>query len=313
MGARVETSWARSPRTTRRWTRGPSPAARSWKTSYTGIWAGDWMLTFMVAAFLPNAAGSDGGVRLQQSYPFPQFGTVVGLLAVKASRAKNRRRILSFTLTFAFFYKLLDGAVICPLWLVAYTLTSARKTYFLEGRDISSSRAEALHHPDPRDVLVDLLVFLFPSLLPASPPASPDTPVPGSESGDLKYLRRLYRVLFVTAVLGHIATTAAVPTSASPQLGLGHMFLPSRGCRMPGSGQAMHWVFRWDLYGIFGSALVRCPPWGLRPASLLGVREVAGPVPIFALVCAVAVALLPGSALAATLYWREEKLALLDS
>ncbi|RYP27654.1 hypothetical protein DL767_007584 [Monosporascus sp. MG133] len=311
------------------------------ETRYTGIWAVDWMLTFMVAGFLPGVAGADGGVRLQQSYLLLQFVTVVGLLAVEASRVKNRWRVLSFTSTFAFFYQLLGGAVICPLWFVAYTLTSARKTYFLEGRGVSSSRAKALvpamvlGYITPTlamyvpyadiattqyviafwqfaPIVVDLLVFLFSALLPSSPPASPRTPAPGSESGDMKYLRRLYWVLFVMAALDHIATTGAILTSASPQLGLRHVFLPSRERRMLGSGPAMHWAFQWDLYGIFGAALVWCLHEVCDLRRLLGARDITGPVPALALVCAGAVALGPGSILAAMLYWREEKLALLD-
>ncbi|RYO99222.1 hypothetical protein DL764_006881 [Monosporascus ibericus] len=312
------------------------------ETRYTGIWAVDWMLTGIVAAFLPGVAGADGGIRLQQSYLLLQFGTVIGLLAVEASRVKNRRGVLSFASTFAFFYQLLGGAVICPLWLVAYTLTSARKAYFLEGRDVPSSRAKALvpaivlgyiiptlamyvPYADTATtqyviafwqfapIVVNPLVFLFSALLPSSPPASPRMPAPGSESGDMKYLRRLYRVLFVTAALDHIATTGAILTSTSPQLGLCHVFLPSRERRMLGSGQAMHWVFQWDLYGIFGSVLVWCLHEVCDLRRLLGVGDVVAPVPALALVCAGAVALGPGAALAAMLYWREEKLALLDS
>ncbi|RYP15677.1 hypothetical protein DL765_005571 [Monosporascus sp. GIB2] len=217
-------------------------------------------------------------------------GTYISLSGTRADR------IGASTSTFAFFYRLLGGAVICPLWFVAYTLASARKAYFLEGGDVSLSRAKALvaamvlgcitltlaMHVPYADIattqyvtafwqfvpmVVDLPVFLFSALLPASPPASPNTPAPGSESGDMEHLRRLCRVLFVTAALGHIATTGAMLTSTRPQLGLCHVFLPSRERRMLGYGRAMHWGLPvgpvWHLR--LGLRLV--PPRGLRPAA----------------------------------------------
>ncbi|RYO92262.1 hypothetical protein DL762_001711 [Monosporascus cannonballus] len=71
------------------------PGGTPLETRHTWIWAVDWMLTFMVAAFLPGTAGPDGGMRLRQSYLLLQLGSMVGLLAIKASRVKNRRRALS--------------------------------------------------------------------------------------------------------------------------------------------------------------------------------------------------------------------------
>ncbi|RYO92263.1 hypothetical protein DL766_001754 [Monosporascus sp. MC13-8B] len=171
----------------------------------------------------------------------------------RSNRASNQ--------TFALFYRLLGGVVICPLRFVAYILASARKTYFLEDGNVPLSRAKVL-------VPAMVLGYIIPTLAMCVPYTDiattqyvtafwhPHTPAPGSESGDMKRLRRLCRVLFVTVALDHIATTGAMLTSTAPQLGLCHVFLPSRERRIFGSGQAMHWVFRWDLYGIFGSALV---------------------------------------------------------
>lgn len=98
---------------------------------------------------------------------------------------------------------------------------------------------------------------------------------------------------------------------------------------MENSIQALHWVFQWDLYGIFGSGLLWCllAVYDVRRLLPLGRGgggekknkeekeevEVMGLVPALALIVAGTVALGPGAAVAAVLYWREEKLVLVEN
>lgn len=65
------------------------------KRTYTGIEKLDFVLSFLVTAFLAGPAGWDDGVRLQQIHFLVSFFSVVCIFNVEACRTRNRRRAIS--------------------------------------------------------------------------------------------------------------------------------------------------------------------------------------------------------------------------
>lgn len=58
---------------------------------YTGIASLDYGLQFLVAAFLPGAAGWDKGFQIQQIYFLVSFFAIIVTLSVEAGRKGNTR------------------------------------------------------------------------------------------------------------------------------------------------------------------------------------------------------------------------------
>jgi hypothetical protein len=59
------------------------------RTDYTGIASVDFGLRYLVAAFLPGAAGWDRGFQIQQIYFLVSFFSIVALWSVEAGRRRN--------------------------------------------------------------------------------------------------------------------------------------------------------------------------------------------------------------------------------
>ncbi|KAK7751905.1 hypothetical protein SLS62_006206 [Diatrype stigma] len=342
------------------------------EAAWTGNGFADWLLTELVAAFIAAAAGWDPAARLLQAYLLVHFAAVVGLLAAEAGRARNAWRVLSFTSVWAVLYQLVGGAVICPLHFIAYLWASAGTAYFAGGREVSPSHARALlpalvlgylaptaaMYIPFADIMATQRAILFWQFAPILvniitlflSSTSLSSPPPSSAKGgqkqqrtkqptDIQPLKRCYGTLFGVLALFHISTVIALalPSSSSSsdpqQFTFSHVFLPSYERRMENSIQALHWLFQWDLYGIFGTGLLWCllAVYDVRRLLMLGkgasvgegknnkkeegVQEAEGVglVPALALMVAGTVVFGPGAAVAAVLYWREEKLVLVEN
>lgn len=59
------------------------------RTVYTGISTIDYGLRFLVAAFLPGAAGWDKNSQIQQIYFLLSFFPIIALWSVEAGRTRN--------------------------------------------------------------------------------------------------------------------------------------------------------------------------------------------------------------------------------
>lgn len=250
----------------------------------------------------------------------------------------------------AIVYQLVGGAVICPLYFIAYIWASAGKSYFAEGREIPLSYAKALlpalllgylvptiaMYIPFSDILmtqymivvwqfapvyVNVILFLSSaiSLTPSARTAGAAAAAAASSElpRDIQPLKRLYSALFLVSVLYHTGTTITLlllnNNPQQQQLSFDYVFVASWERRALNSVQALHWVFQWDLYGIFGSSLLWCllEIYDLR--RLLGADEVVGLLSALVFVVLGTGVLGPGAVVAAVLYWREEKLALLET
>lgn len=65
------------------------------RRGYTGIRALDSGLSFLVAAFLPGAAGWDRNFQLLQAYFLFSFFSVLAIWSIEAARTRNKSRVIS--------------------------------------------------------------------------------------------------------------------------------------------------------------------------------------------------------------------------
>ncbi|KAF2812035.1 uncharacterized protein BDZ99DRAFT_259997 [Mytilinidion resinicola] len=73
------------------------PNKQPLRERYTGIEPLDLGLRFLVAAFLPAAAGWDPGYEIQQIYFIVSCLAIIAIWAVEAGRKGNARAVTSFT------------------------------------------------------------------------------------------------------------------------------------------------------------------------------------------------------------------------
>jgi hypothetical protein len=65
------------------------------RRNYTGVHAIDMGLSFLVAAFLPGAAGWDRNFQLLQAYFLFSFFSLIAVWSVEACRTRNKGRVIS--------------------------------------------------------------------------------------------------------------------------------------------------------------------------------------------------------------------------
>lgn len=183
----------------------------------------------------------------------------------------------------------------------------------------------AAWQPAPIYVNAILVLATF-SLFPSGP--TPSTSSGGGSAAadvDIPALKRLYGVLALLAAATHAYTLYAILGPQSGALGrdgeasaldiLAAVFVPSGERRFASAYQAVHYVFQWDVWGIYGSGLLWCLielhdlrrllPSG--PGLLL-----PGLVPTTLLLAAGSAAIGPAAVMAVFWLWREDKLALVE-
>ncbi|RYP72906.1 hypothetical protein DL771_003944 [Monosporascus sp. 5C6A] len=188
------------------------------RTRYTGIAGLDAALAGLVAAFVAGPAGFDAGVRAQQMHFLISFFAVVAVWAVEASRRRSAGRAVAWTPLFGLLYQTVGGAVVVPLFYVAYVAASRDDTYHRSGRELRPGYARALLPAtvlgylvptlamfahgywarnlhvtqaliafwQPAPLLVDALLVAFASVLPCFPSSS----APSSSSSSLTPMSR---------------------------------------------------------------------------------------------------------------------------
>ncbi|RYP47019.1 hypothetical protein DL768_006879 [Monosporascus sp. mg162] len=114
------------------------------RTRYTGVAGLDAALAGLAAAFVAGPAGFDAGVRAQQMHFLISFFAVVAVWAVEASRRRSAGRAVAWTPLFGFLYQTVGGAVVVPLFYVAYVAASRDDAYHRSGRELRPGYARAL-------------------------------------------------------------------------------------------------------------------------------------------------------------------------
>ncbi|KAJ9620426.1 hypothetical protein H2204_012273 [Knufia peltigerae] len=276
------------------------------RTTYTGLGPLDGFLQFLVTAFAPGAAGWDPAFHILQPYFLVSFFPLVSIFVIESGRKRNHHALTSYTGVWALFYQIVGGAVIIPLWFLAYLWDSRSSDYFSpESRKVTLAYAKSL--------LPALGIgYLIPTILMFLPYSQEDywttqfmialwQPSPwfvnairwvlskfyakeqpggvedenGSEDhpADLDYLGTIYRMTFVVSAVTHIATMAICFFSTRPEYSFRQVFIPGEITTDTSLSEALRMIFQVDFWIIFSAALVWAlfAVWELKRVGLTDV------------------------------------------
>lgn len=192
--------------------------------------------------------------------------------------------LLNSTSIWALLYQTVGGAIIIPLYYLAYMRESAQEDYW-------SPASRRVPNPYAKALLPSLLIgYLLPTILMYLPFPDPDlsvtqaliafwqfTPlianlllliisaVYGKESApskkkaplaidDLKYLDRLYITCFIISAITHIGTILGCLYS-KPQISLSHALLQVPSLDRLSMTGGLHYIFQADFWIIFAAAV----------------------------------------------------------
>ncbi|KAK5162735.1 uncharacterized protein LTR77_011218 [Saxophila tyrrhenica] len=298
------------------------------RRTYTGLGPVDMFLSFLVAAFLPGAAGIDRAFQLQQIHFLFSFLPVITVWSVEAARKGSGWKMISFTSFWAIFYQTVGGAIIIPLWYLCFTLTTSTTVYGNDSHSIPPTTA--------RGLLPALLVgYVVPTTLMYLPFLDIDTqqfmvalwqPSPffvnilwisytrlagaaddsqvgqGSRGNGEKTVKTLYVSSAVISAVVHVGVIGICLTSNDPQQSLWDVFMLENRESWSMS-QALLFIFQIDFWIIF-AASIACACIVVWDLHSLGLTTL-GMVQAFAVIAFVSVVLGPGAALSGVWYWRE--------
>ncbi|KAJ3943790.1 uncharacterized protein N0V96_006723 [Colletotrichum fioriniae] len=242
-------------------------------TTYTGLKPLDLGLTYLVASFVQGPLNLNEAARIQQIHFLLNFFPAVVVFNVEAYRSRNRWSFLSFHAAWAALYQTVGGGVIIPLYHLAYTLLTTRKTYLVSSGDMPLPLAKAL-------LPASLLLFALPTAAMyypwTNPPSRPEPHRPLAASTVYKSnqtpenkttttrqqttltLRRLYNTAILVAAASHFYTLYTIFTSQNKSLTLSNVFLPLNDISTGDVGTGLFQIFQWDFWLIFGSSRLWC-------------------------------------------------------
>jgi len=272
---------------------------------YTGIAPLDFGLRFLVAAFLPGVAGWDKGFQIQQIYFLVSFFSIIAIWSVEAGRKRNALALTSLyassfscsspkhlaetrldrTSIWALLYQTVGGAIVIPLYYLAYMRESAQKDYWSPAsRQVSTSYARALlpslvigyllptilmylpfSDPDlrvtqglialwqPTPLIVNLLLFVISAAYGNEPATSKKAASP--PPGDIKYLNRLYLTCFSVSAIAHVGTIFVCLSSTHPQMSLTRALVRVPTNDLMSMTGGLHYIFQVDFWIIFTAAV----------------------------------------------------------
>jgi hypothetical protein len=286
------------------------------RTEYTGIPAVDYGLRYLVVSFLPGAAGWNKGFQVQMFYFLVQFFGIIGVYSVEAGRRANVDKWIHSTTIWALFYQTVGGAIIIPLYCLAYLRDSGKNEYFSPAsRRIPLPYAKALLPAMLIGYLIPTLAIFYPlSLYTTQGLVALWQPTPlyiniltfvfskffSSEGNDTYYLRKLYILFMLVSALSHIAVLYSVTTS---NLTLTNIFIPRPGMKRSDIATELHHIFQIDFWIIFAASLA----WAyghVCDMKALGfpVSRLRGVLTILFWTCVAG----PAAAVAAVWLWRED-------
>lgn len=243
-------------------------------------------------------------------------------------------------MAWAIFYQTFGGAPIVALYYLVFSLSTKREDYLKSGREVSLRYAKAIlpsvvlvyciptvamflpwgNVPltqaltafwQPAPLLVNVAMWIF-ALALASSSSSSSSPTTARAAADLKHLNRIYLVAFLVTAATHVGTMFVCLTSSDPQLSLSYVFLPNRETWKASTTLGLHWIFQWDAWFIFGSALFCCwiSVWDVQRA--LGVSSLAASIRALVAIVVLTVLVGPGATMAGVWYWREAGMAYIE-
>ncbi|EXF84239.1 FAD binding domain-containing protein [Colletotrichum fioriniae PJ7] len=262
-------------------------------TTYTGLKPLDLGLTYLVASFAQGPLNLNEAARIQQIHFLLNFFPAVVVFNVEAYRSRNRWSFLSFHAAWAALYQTVGGGVIIPLYHLAYTLLTTRKTYLVSSGDVPLPLAKALlpaslllfalptaamYYPwtNPRlaqnliafwqvaPVLVNAGIWLLASTIYKSSPKRTITPegktttTTTTRKQAALVLRRLYSAAILVASASHFYTLYTIFTPQNKSLTLSNVFLPLNDISTGDVGTGLFQLFQWDFWLIFGSSRLWC-------------------------------------------------------
>lgn len=247
--------------------------------------------------------------------------------------------LLTSTSIWALFYQTVGGAIIIPLYYIAYFNHSTTSKYWsTSGRPVPLAYAKALlpalvigylvptialflPDSDPEQKLRQFLVFfwqpcplyvnglLFVLSRVFSSPS--DTPRAVEKKGastattvqDVKYLNSLYIVAFAVTAAAHFATFYIILTSTEPQHSFTHVFVKPYDWGQSGVTKGLHAVFQADYWIIFLATLIWAylAIWDLKRGRKTDVSLITA----FLMIVIGSVVVGPAAVLAGVWYWRE--------
>ncbi|KAH8724808.1 hypothetical protein GQ44DRAFT_772845 [Phaeosphaeriaceae sp. PMI808] len=242
------------------------------KKHYTGIGPLDDGLAFLVAAFIPGAAGWNETFYWQQVHFLSQFATISAIQNVEACRQRNGGSWLKYTAVWAFVYQNIGGAVIIPIWMILLHRLSGRNAYFSSGRTVPPAYARtilpstiillliptlATYLPwNSIDMTQNLLAyFQFAPLLVNIPlwfasSSVSSTPASGKEkTADVPSLKILYNTLFVFSIVSHFFVIYKIAASENENVSYLSVFLPNPAKWLTSMDEGLLWIFQWDWIG----------------------------------------------------------------
>jgi hypothetical protein len=241
-------------------------------------------------------------------------------------------------------YQTVGGAIIVPLYCLAYQSVSSGKDYWLPAsRAVPTAYAQALlpslvlgyllptiliYLPygnvfvtqgyvalwQPVPILVNILLLVFsPTYSIGQPKAKTTSSEATGSTDDVKYLNRVYILSFVVGAVAHWAAIAICFLSSDPNLSFTHAFWPRKDLWIgkninPSMSEGLLHIFQMDFWIIFLSSLV----WAYL--AVLDINRISGrsfvPAPKALVVMALNTVLFgPAATVAAIWYSRESTLA----
>jgi hypothetical protein len=245
---------------------------------------------------------------------------------------------INSTAFFALFYQTVGGAIIIPLYYLAYVFSSSADSYFDSGRQVPLGYARALLPAIVLGYLIPTVALYIPwgdihttqgltalwqvspaipniLLLVLAPLLSPSSSSPSNSSGtsDVKHLKRIYYASVIVCTIAQIGTYYVCLTSDNPQLSLSYVFLPNTATWKQSSSLGLHWIFQWDWWLIYGSSLV----WAWL--AVVDTYRMLDRKPTVYLMLLSAFGLLlhsvvvgPGATMALMWNWREDRLIMIE-
>lgn len=237
---------------------------------------------------------------------------------------------------FAFLYQTVGGAVIFPLFYVAYLYSSSSDGYFASGREIPLSYATALLPAGLLGYLVPTIAMYVPgldattrqnvvafwqfspivaNLLVVAFGLMAPTPAASKEKGsDVPHIKGLFFVTGVVSAVAHVLIVAWCASSFDPKQSLAYVFLPNAATRKDGFAIGAHYLFQVDWWGCWASTLLWLWICVVDVARLQrGSVSAGGLVKSALVISSLALITGPGTVVSIIGYWREEKLVLLES
>jgi hypothetical protein len=320
---------------TNRFTEHPIPV----RTTYTGIEAVDSSVKFLDIAFMNAVAGWDQAFLPFGAYFLVSFFAIVSVWAVESCRSRSSW-LVRLTPVYALFYQTVGGAIIIPIYYLAWLWETSDNAYWTKPRQVPLSYARA--------ILPAVLVgFLLPTILLYLPYSAPDmwttqamiilwqpspwfvdiltwtlsklfsdkstahsTVTTGTRAADLSFLRNIYAAAILVTTSMHFWIVYLCTFSPNPEHSFRRLFLHPTGYRPVemSLAQGLHAIFQADFWIIF-AASVAWAYLAVLDLQRVGIAKNTSLVGMAVSMMLGSLVIGPGAVVAAVWWWREGRMA----